>query len=246
MSQRPRLFLIDGNSQMYRAYHAIRGLTGPEGQSTNAVYGFITMLRKLVDDHQPELLAAAFDLKGPTFRHELSEDYKANRRPMPDDLVEQVPWVHDACAALGVPVVTQAGVEADDVLGSLALRAVAAQLDVVLVTGDKDFFQLVGDHIRIFNPRDEGIWYDTNGVQQKFGVRPDQVVDTLAIMGDASDNVKGVPGIGEKGARALISEYGSLDELLKRAADLPRKQHRVALTEHADDCLLYTSPSPRD
>ncbi len=237
MSQRPRLFLIDGNSQMYRAYHAIRGLTGPEGQSTNAVYGFITMLRKLVDDHQPELLAAAFDLKGPTFRHELSEDYKANRRPMPDDLVEQVPWVHDACAALGVPVVTQAGVEADDVLGSLALRAVAAQLDVVLVTGDKDFFQLVGDHIRIFNPRDEGIWYDTNGVQQKFGVRPDQVVDTLAIMGDASDNVKGVPGIGEKGARALISEYGSLDELLKRAADLPRKQHRVALTEHADDAL---------
>ena len=235
MSSKPRLFLIDGNNQMYRAYHAIRGLTGPDGRSTNAVYGFIIMLRKLISDHAPDLMAAAFDVRGPTFRHELSTDYKATRRPMPDDLVEQVPWVHEACAALGVPMVTSQGFEADDVIGTLATRAIATGMDVVVVTGDKDFFQLVGDQIQVFNPRDEGIWYDEAGVLEKFGVRPDQVVDVLALMGDASDNVKGVPGIGEKGARALLSEFGSLDWLLEHAGELPKKRQRTALTEHADD-----------
>ena len=235
MSSATRLFLIDGNNQMYRAYHAIHGLTGPDGRSTNAVYGFITMLRKLIDDQQPDLVAAAFDLKGPTFRHELSTDYKANRRPMPDDLLEQVPWVHEACAALGVPIVTHQGVEADDVIGTLAARAIAGGVDVVVVTGDKDFFQLVGDHLRVFNPRDEGTWYDDPGVLDKFGVRPDRVVDVLALMGDASDNVKGVPGIGAKGARELVTDFGSLDWLLEHADELPKKKYRTALTEHADD-----------
>ena len=235
MSSRPRLFLVDGNSQMYRAYHAIRGLTGPDGRSTNAVFGFITMLRKLVAEQAPELIAAAFDLKGPTFRHELAADYKANRRPMPHDLVEQVPHVHEACAALGVPIVTREGFEADDVIGTLAARAVEAELDVAIVTGDKDFFQLVDDRVRVFNPRDDGAWFDEAGVREKFGVRPDQVVDVLALMGDASDNVKGVPGVGEKSARALITEFETLDRLLEQAPGLPKKKQRTALTEHAED-----------
>ena len=235
MSSRPRLFLVDGNSQMYRAYHAIRGLTGPDGRSTNAVFGFITMLRKLVAEQTPELIAAAFDLKGPTFRHELAADYKANRRPMPDDLVEQVPHVHEACEALGVPIVTREGFEADDVIGSLAARAVEAGLDVAIVTGDKDFFQLVDDRVRVFNPRDDGAWFDEAGVREKFGVRPDQVVDVLALMGDASDNVKGVPGVGEKSARALVTEFDTLDRLLEQAPGLPKKKLRTALTEHAED-----------
>lgn len=222
---------------MYRAYHAIRALTGPDGRSTNAVYGFITMLRKLVSDQKPEHVAAAFDLRGPTFRNEIDKEYKANRRPMPEDLVEQVEGVHEACRALGVPIVTHQGFEADDVIGTLATRAAASGMDVVIVTGDKDFFQLVNDRIHVFNPRDDGIWYDADGVRDKFGVSPNQVVDMLALMGDTSDNIKGVPGIGEKGARELVTTFGTLDELLAKASELPKKKYRTALTEHADDAL---------
>src|SRR5207253_3585924 len=156
MSTPPRLYLIDGSSQMYRAYHAIRGLSGPDGRSTNAVYGFVTMLRKLLNDHKPQCIAAAFDLPGPTFRSELAADYKANRAPMPSDLAEQIPLVHEACEALGVPILTSERYEADDVIGTLAIQARRAGFEVALVTGDKDFFQLVDEGIRVFNPRDEG------------------------------------------------------------------------------------------
>ena len=230
-----RLFLIDGSSQMYRAYHAIRGLTGPDGRSTNAVFGFVTMLRKLIADHQPDLIAAAFDLPGPTFRSELAADYKANRVPMPADLAEQVPWVHEACEALGVPVLTSETYEADDVIGTLARGAAAEGLDVTIVTGDKDFFQLVNQTVRVFNPRDTGTWYDADGVKEKFGVEPRQVVDVLSLMGDAIDNVKGVPGIGEKGARDLIATYDTLDALLAEAEQLKQKRYRKALLTHGDD-----------
>src|SRR5262245_43027975 len=154
------LFLIDGSNQMYRAYHAIRGLTRSDGKSTNATYGFITMLRKLLADHQPQFIAASFDLRGPTFRSELSADYKATRAPMPGDLAEQVPWVHEACEALGVPIFTAEGYEADDVIGTLATKAAANGMQAAIVTGDKDFFQLVHDGIRVYNPKDEGTWYD--------------------------------------------------------------------------------------
>ena len=229
------VFLIDGSSQMYRAYHAIRGLTAPDGKPTNAVFGFVNMLRKLIADHRPALIAAAFDVRGPTFRNELAADYKANRAPMPPDLREQVPHVHEACAALGVPVLTHETVEADDVIGTLAEQARAAGFDVAIVTGDKDFFQLVGGGVRVFNPRDPGTWYDADGVQAKFGVAPGQVIDVLALMGDSIDNVKGVPGIGEKGARELIAAHGSLDALLEHAADVKQKRYRTALEQHADE-----------
>jgi DNA polymerase I len=229
----PRVFLIDGSSQMYRAYHAMHGLTGPDGRSTNAVYIFVTMLRKLIADHSPEFLAASFDLAGPTFRAELAADYKANRTPMPPDLVEQVGWVREACEALGVPVLTFARYEADDVIGTLALQARERGFDVAIVTGDKDFFQLVGDGIKVYNPRDEGFWFDETGVSEKMGVRPDQVVDVLALMGDSIDNIKGVPGIGEKGARELIGAHGSLETLLAAAPTIQQKRYREALVTHA-------------
>ena len=137
MPPKSRLYLIDGSSQMYRAYHAIRHLTGPDGKSTNAVYGFVAMLRKLINEHRPELLAVAFDVAGPTFRSELAADYKATRAPMPADLVEQVPWIHEACDALGVPVLTAERYEADDVIGTIAEQAVAAGHTVAIVTGTR-------------------------------------------------------------------------------------------------------------
>jgi DNA polymerase I len=235
MSQ--RLFLIDGSSQMYRAYHAMRGsgLTGPSGKSTHAVYIFVTMLRKLLQDHQPQYIAASFDLAGPTFRSEMATDYKANRAPMPPDLAEQIPWVHEACEAMGVPILTYERFEADDVIGTLATRAAVEGFEVAIVTGDKDFFQLVQDGIKVYNPRDDGTWYDAVGVKEKFGVAPHQVVDVLALMGDSIDNIKGVPGIGEKGARDLIATYGTLEELLAHASEVSNKRYREGLLAHSED-----------
>jgi DNA polymerase I len=234
MADAPTLFLIDGSNQMYRAYHAIRGLTGPDGKSTNAVYGFVTMLRKLITDHQPQYIAASFDLPGETFRSQLAADYKATRAAMPGDLAEQIPWVHEACAALGVPVFTLPGFEADDVIGTLAVKGAADGFRVAIVTGDKDFFQLVGDNIRVYNPRDEGAWFDAAGVKEKFGVEPGQVIDVLALMGDSIDNVAGVPGIGEKGARDLIATFGSLDGLLARTSEVTQKKYREGLQTYAE------------
>jgi len=238
MSSKPLLYLIDGSSQMYRAYHApIRTAEGTllrnsAGIPTNAVYIFVTMLRKLLKEQEPAYIAASFDLPGRTFRDDLAADYKAHRAPMPDDLAGQIPLVHRACEALGVPIITHERYEADDVIGTLALRGVAEGYGIVIVTGDKDFFQLVNDDIRVFNPRDEGTWYDAAGVKEKFGVRPDQVVDVLALMGDSIDNVKGVPGVGEKGARELINTWGTLDALLEHAAEVPGKKYREALLNH--------------
>jgi DNA polymerase I len=237
MSTPARVFLIDGSSQMYRAYHAMRGggLTGPAGKSTHAVYIFVTMLRKLVADHAPQYIAASFDLAGPTFRSEMATDYKANRSPMPPDLAEQIPWVHEACEALGVPILTSERYEADDVIGTLAEKAVVAGFDVAIVTGDKDFFQVVHDGITVYNPKDDGTWYDAAAVKEKFGVTPSQVVDVLALMGDSIDNIKGVPGIGEKGARDLIATYGSVDALIAHASEVSNKRYREGLLNHAED-----------
>jgi DNA polymerase-1 len=233
----PVLFLIDGSSQMYRAYHAMRGmgLTGPSGKSTHAVYIFVTMLRKLFADHQPQFIAASFDLAGPTFRKDMATDYKANRAPMPPDLAEQIPWVHEACRALGVPILTSERYEADDVIGTLAEKAVASGFEVAIVTGDKDFFQLVHDGVKVYNPKDDGAWFDAAAVQEKFGVTPGQVVDVLALMGDSIDNIKGVPGIGEKGARDLIATYGTLESLLAHASEVSNKRYREGLLAHAED-----------
>src|SRR5512142_3183744 len=240
MTARPIVYLIDGSSQMYRAFHApVRTAEGgllrnAQGRPTNAVYTFVTMLRKLLNEQHPEYIAASFDLPGRTFRDDLVADYKANRAPMPDELAEQIPMVHAACEALGVPILTSERYEADDVIGTLAEKAVASGFDVVIVTMDKDFFQLVRDGIRIYNPRDEGTWYDAAGVKEKFGVAPDQVVDVLALMGDTIDNIKGVPGIGEKGARDLIATHGSLEQLIAHAADVPQKRYREPLLANID------------
>ena len=241
MPSKPLLYLIDGSSQMYRAFHApVRTAAGgllrnAKGQATNAVYIFVTMLRKLIGDQKPQYIAASFDLPGKTFRDDLVSDYKANRAPMPDELAQQIPMVHAACEALGVPILTSERYEADDVIGTLAEKAFAAGFPVAIVTMDKDFFQLVRDGVRVFNPRDEGTWYDAGGVKEKFGVEPAQVVDVLALMGDTIDNIKGVPGVGDKGARELIATYGTLDNLLAHAGEIKNKRYREGLLGHADE-----------
>jgi DNA polymerase-1 len=235
------LYLIDGSSQMYRAYHApVRTADGgllrnAQGAPTNAVYIFVTMLRKLLNEHRPQYIAASFDMPGRTFRDDLVADYKANRAPMPDELAQQIPMVHAACEALGVPILTSERYEADDVIGTLAEKAAATGFEVAIVTGDKDFYQLVRDGIKVFNPKEEGTWYDAEGVKEKFGVPPELVVDVLALMGDTIDNIKGVPGIGEKGARELIVQYGSLDNLIARAAEVKNKRYREGLLANVDN-----------
>ncbi len=232
-----RLFLVDGYSTIFRAFYAIRGLSNSKGLPTNAVYGFLNMMRKLLREEEPELIGIALDVSRQTFRSEEYAEYKANRSPMPDDLRQQMPYVRRAIEALRIPILELEGFEADDVIGTLARKAVAAGDEVVLVSADKDLFQLVGDGVSMLHTGREKL-YDAAAVEDDFGVPPGQVVDVLALMGDSVDNVPGVPGIGEKGAKNLIREHGSLDALLEAAPDLKRKSYREGLQEHREQALL--------
>ncbi len=234
----PRILcLIDGTSNVFRAFYAIRGLSSPSGRPTNATYGFTQMLRKLLQDRAPGYLAVVFDRSEPTQRHASYPQYKANRLAPPEDLVEQIPDIKEACRILGVPVIDLAGYEADDLMATLARKAAAEGFEVMLVTSDKDLLQLVGSHVTVFHPS-KGEVLDREGVKKSFGVYPEQVVDVLALMGDSSDNIPGVPGIGEKGARELITTYGGLENTLAHAGEVARKTHREALLRHAADARL--------
>ncbi|MEM1244834.1 MAG: DNA polymerase I [Acidobacteriota bacterium] len=234
---KPRLFLIDGYSNIFRAFYAIRELSNSKGEPTNAVYGFLNMLRKLLREEKPELVGIGMDTSGATLRKEKFEDYKANRRPMPDDLRSQLPWIRTAIEAMKIPMLEAEGYEADDVLGTMALKAAAEGYEVVLVTADKDFFQLVSDDVSVYHSFREKL-YDPALVEEDFGVPPHQVVDVLALMGDSIDNVPGVPGIGEKGAKNLIKEHGTLEALLEAAPEIKRKNYREGLTHHREEALL--------
>ncbi|RPJ80525.1 MAG: DNA polymerase I, partial [Acidobacteria bacterium] len=206
-------------------------LRSKKGMPTNAVYGFTNMLRKLIKEEQPEYLGVAIDLTGPTVRHEQYEGYKSTRRPMPDDLASQIPYVLQVCEALCVPILSYPRYEADDVIGTLARKAAGADLDVVIVTIDKDMFQLVNDRITILDTRTM-LRLDRKGVEEKFGVPPEKVVDVLSLVGDSSDNIQGAPGIGDKGAKQLIQEYGSLENLLEHRDEVSRKTYRESLQQN--------------
>ena len=226
-----KLYLVDGMSHLYRAYYAIRGLSSKSGRPTNAIYGFTNMLRKLIEEEKPAYLAVAMDTSGPTVRHEQFENYKATRRPMPDDLREQVPYLSQVCQVLRVPVIAYPRYEADDIIGTLASKAAQAGLETVIVTIDKDMFQLVDDRITVLDTR-RMQRLDSQGVEDKFGALPHQVTDVLSLVGDSSDNIPGAPGIGAKGARQLISQFGSLDQLLARRDEVKRKAYRESLQQH--------------
>ncbi|HYL04857.1 MAG TPA: DNA polymerase I, partial [Thermoanaerobaculia bacterium] len=234
--RRQRLFLIDGYSNIFRAFFAIRNLSNSKGEPTNAIYGFITMLRKLLREEQPELIGVALET-GKTFRSERFEDYKANRAPMPEDLASQMPWIRKVLEAYRIPILELAGYEADDVLGSLACRAAEAGYDVILVSADKDLMQLVEPHVSLYHTGRSKL-YGPSEVTEDFGVPPAKVADVLALMGDSIDNIPGVPGIGDKGAKSLIQEFGSLEELLARAGEVARKSYREGLQQHAEQARL--------
>ncbi len=237
---RQAVYLVDGSAQFHRAYFAIRGLSTSRGLPTNATYGFTTMLRKLLVDEQPAWLGVAFDVAGPTFRHEQFPEYKAHRPRMEDDLAVQIPYVHRVCEAFRLPIYEVAGWEADDVLATLARQAVEAGVDVVVVSADKDLLQLVDEHVCVLNPGREGTGatlFDRAQVVAKFGAPPERVVDVLALLGDAVDNVPGVPGIGEKGARELVARFGPVEEILAHAGEVTRKAYRDGLTQHAEAAL---------
>jgi DNA polymerase-1 len=236
MPKRPKLFIIDGSNNIYRSYFAIRGLTNSSGLATNAVYGFTQMLRKLLKDHNPDCIAVAFDIGSAKTRHEAYEDYKKDRRPMPDDLVVQLPLVNEVLDGFRIPVIGVEDWEADDLIGSLAVAARDRGYDVVIATSDKDFFQLVGDGISFYHTGRE-VLYDAKGATEAFGLPPDKVLDVMAIWGDAIDNIPGVPGIGEKGAKSLITDYGSLEGVYENLDKLKPAQ-RKKLEENRDKAFL--------
>jgi DNA polymerase-1 len=210
------LYLVDGTSQLFRAYFAIRGLATAKGMPTNAVYGFTTMLRKLLKEEKPRWLAVAFDLPGPTFRHDRYEGYKAHREPPPDDLNVQVPVAKDVCRALRIPLLELPGYEADDLIATYARLGREAGFAVVIVASDKDLLQLVGEGIAVLHPV-RNVRLDAAGVAESFGVPPDRVRDVLGLMGDSVDNIPGVPGVGEKTALAMVRTYGDIDAVVARA-----------------------------
>jgi DNA polymerase-1 len=239
------LYLLDALALVYRAHFAFisRPLINSKGRNTSATYGFINTLLKLIEDHGLEHVAVVFDLigEGGTFRDELYADYKAHRDPIPEDLVGNLPDIKAVLRAMDIPVVEEEGVEADDVIGTLARKAEADGEKVVIVSADKDFQQLLSDRISMFRPAFRGDAFNPtteDSFREKYGLEPIQFIDVLALMGDASDNVPGVPGIGEKTAIKLVQEYGPVENILEHAAEVKGKRAREGLTDHADSALL--------
>src|SRR5512134_2783329 len=222
MSKPKKLWLVDGSSYLYRAFFALPPLSTTTGIPTGAVLGVLNMVNKLLREENPELIAVVMDAPGRTFRDDLFEEYKAHRPPMPDDLRSQIAPLIEAIPALGLPLLRIEGVEADDVIGTLTERALKGGFEVVISTGDKDMAQLVTDRVTLVNTMFETT-LDRAGVKVKFDVLPEQIVDYLALVGDSSDNIPGVPKVGPKTAAKWLNEFGSLDAIIAHAKDIPGK-----------------------
>jgi DNA polymerase-1 len=231
------LYLIDGSAYIYRAYHAIRSLTNSKGLPTNAAFGFTRMLIKLIEDRSPEYVVMFFDAKGPTFRHEIYQDYKANRPPMPEDLSIQIPYIKEITHGFNIPVIEKQGFEADDLIGTFRYQAEQVGFFVVMVTGDKDFVQLVTDNAVIWDPMKEKT-IDINTVRDDFGVEPYQMIDVMALSGDTSDNIPGVPGIGPKTALSLIKTFGTVERLYERVHTITKKKQYENLVQFKKQAFL--------
>jgi len=237
MKKEKTIYLIDGTGYIHRAYHAIRGLTNSKGLPTNAAFGFTRMLLKLIEDRNPRYAGMFFDAKGPTFRHEMYEDYKANRPPMPEDMAAQIPYIKEITAAFRLPIVEMQGFEADDLIGTYAQIAEKSGYSVVMVTADKDFIQLVTPQTLIWDPMKDVI-IDALFVKKTYGVEPSQIVDVMGLSGDASDNVPGVPGIGQKTALKLIQNFGSIQQLYQAVDSVTPQKQRDKLALYRGQAFL--------
>ena len=243
MAKRPRLFLIDGSALAYRSYFAFirRPLVNSKGENTSAPFGFTNSILKILRDENPDYIAVVFDTKAPTFRHKIYAEYKSTRAKMPEEMADSLPRIFEILKAMNMPVIEMDGYEADDIIGTLAKAAAKKGVKAVMVTGDKDFFQLVGKNIDILNPRTSGPemeWLDPKGVEKKFGLPPEKIVDALALMGDKSDNIPGVPGIGEKTAIPLLQRFDSLEEILDEVDKIEQKGLREKIKENKESALF--------
>lgn len=237
-----KLYLLDGMALAYRAHFAFikSRLKNSEGIATGPILGFANTLVKLLEEEEPSHIAVAWDTHAPTFRHDIDDQYKANRPPQPDELKVGIPLIKEMLDGFGIVNIEQDGYEADDIIGTIANNAKEEDVDVFLVTPDKDFMQLVDNHITMVKPDNKNggfVLIDREGVMEYFGVYPDKVIDVLAIIGDTSDNIPGVPGIGKKGAPALISKYGSLEKAIEEAPNMKSKRNRVGLSENSEQAL---------
>lgn len=243
MPPRERLFLLDGMALAYRAYFTFisRPLINSKGQNTSAIYGFVNTLLKILDEEKPEHIAVVFDTAEPTFRHKKFKEYKATRQKMPEDMAEQMDKLKEVVEAFNIPIIEVPGYEADDVMGTLAKRAEKEGVETYLVTGDKDFMQLLSSSVKLYKPGKKGDEWEiigVEGVKEKFGVSPDKVIDVLGLTGDKSDNVPGIPGVGEKTAIPLVQKHGSIENILRNIDDIPQQGLREKLKEYKDKVLL--------
>ncbi len=234
-----KIVLIDGHSILNRAFYGVPMLTNSKGLHTNAIFGFLNILFKILDEEQPEYLTVAFDVSAPTFRHKLYSEYKGTRKPMPDELHEQVPVIKDVLAAMRVHIVEKAGFEADDIMGTIAKRSERDGMDVSLVSGDRDLLQIASEHIKIRIPKTKGGKteiedYYAKDVEAAYGVTPLQFIELKALMGDSSDNIPGVPKIGEKTARELMMTFGSIDAIYERISEITKKSIRESLAANRE------------
>src|SRR5256884_8891158 len=243
-SNRKKLFLVDAMAHIYRAFFAPMPmrLTGPGGVPTNVPYLFGNILKRLIKDYQPDYIGIVFDPPGATFRDKLFEKYKAQRQPMPDEMRVQLPYVKRLCEAMRLPILEVKGYEADDVIGTMAVKGAQQDLEVLIVSNDKEMMQLVGENVRTLRTGSGGakgdILVDEKKVEEILGVPPDKVVDYMSLLGDTIDNIPGAKGIGEKGAAELIKKYGSVEKALDHSAEVSHKRYREALQQQREQVLM--------
>ena len=231
------IYLVDGTSYIHRAYHAIRNLSNSQGLPTNAIFGFTRMLIKLLDEKSPEFVALVFDVKAPTFRHEIFKDYKATRPPMPDDMAVQIPYIKEVVDGFNLTVLEKPGYEADDLIGTIARLGTAQGFHIVIVSGDKDFRQVLSEHTVMWDSMNDRLT-DYSAIKRDYGVEPEQIVEVMALAGDTSDNIPGVPGVGEKTALSLIQQFASIENLFENTHRITKPALRHKLEQFKDQALL--------